>query len=294
MYDFLFLICTTEKSKFLSKFLKSVNNLKIKNRRIKLLIIENSIKKKHKSLIGKTLIKHIPFEYSLEKKIGIPFARNKALRLSKKIKARYLCFFDDDCEISKDWMEKIIEFKKKIKSEIVTGPQIPKQKNQYHSILSKSHYNFQKLRWAATNNVVIDKKILDKHNLEFSTKLVNIGGSDQLFFTQLNLKGFEIRWCSNAKVFENQNNLERNFKWFVKRSFRYGISSNLIYKEAYGSFKGSLFVILKFFYELLFFFNYFALVIINPKKNSLFSIMYLFRSIGSFLSLFGIKTKSYI
>ena len=45
MYDFLFLICTTEKSKFLSKFLKSVNNLKIKNRRIKLLIIENSIKK---------------------------------------------------------------------------------------------------------------------------------------------------------------------------------------------------------------------------------------------------------
>ena len=254
MYDFLFLICTTEKSKFLSKFLKSVNNLKIKNRRIKLLIIENSIKKKHKSLIGKTLIKHIPFEYSLEKKIGIPFARNKALRLSKKIKARYLCFFDDDCEISRDWMEKIIEFKKKIKSEIVTGPQIPKQKNQYHSILSKSPYNFQKLRWAATNNVVIDKKILDKHNIEFSTKLANIGGSDQLFFTQLNLKGFEIRWCSNAKVFENQNNLERNFKWFVKRSFRYGISSNLIYKEAYGSFKGSLFVILKFFYELLFFF----------------------------------------
>lgn len=294
MYDFLFLICTTEKSKFLSKFLKSVNNLKIKNRRIKLLIIENSIKKKHKSLIGKTLIKHIPFEYSLEKKIGIPFARNKALRLSKKIKARYLCFFDDDCEISRDWMEKIIEFKKKIKSEIVTGPQIPKQKNQYHSILSKSPYNFQKLRWAATNNVVIDKKILDKHNIEFSTKLANIGGSDQLFFTQLNLKGFEIRWCSNAKVFENQNNLERNFKWFVKRSFRYGISSNLIYKEAYGSFKGSLFVFLKFFYELLFFFNYFALVIINPKKNSLFSIMYLFRSIGSFLSLFGIKTKSYI
>ena len=294
MYDFLFLICTTEKSKFLSKFLKSVNNLKIKNRRIKLLIIENSIKKKHKSLIGKTLIKHIPFEYSLEKKIGIPFARNKALRLSKKIKARYLCFFDDDCEISRDWMEKIIEFKKKIKSEIVTGPQIPKQKNQYHSILSKSPYNFQKLRWAATNNVVIDKKILDRHNIEFSTKLANIGGSDQLFFTQLNLKGFEIRWCSNAKVFENQNNLERNFKWFVKRSFRYGISSNLIYKEAYGSFKGSLFVFLKFFYELLFFFNYFALVIINPKKNSLFSIMYLFRSIGSFLSLFGIKTKSYI
>ena len=262
--------------------------------RIKLLIIENSIKKKHESLIGKTLIKHIPFEYSLEKKIGIPFARNKALRLSKKIKARYLCFFDDDCEISRDWMEKIIEFKKKIKSEIVTGPQIPKQKNQYHSILSKSPYNFQKLRWAATNNVVIDKKILDRHNIEFSTKLANIGGSDQLFFTQLNLKGFEIRWCSNAKVFENQNNLERNFKWFIKRSFRYGISSNLIYKEAYGSFKGSLFVFLKFFYELLFFFNYFALVIINPKKNSLFSIMYLFRSIGSFLSLFGIKTKSYI
>ena len=152
----------------------------------------------------------------------------------------------------------------------------------------------EKLQWAATNNVILKQEIIKKEKIKFNEKLANLGGSDQLFFTQLNLKGFEIRWCSNAKVFENQNNLERNFKWFIQRSFRYGISSNLIYKEAYGSFKGSLFVILKFFYELLFFFNYFALVIINPKKNSLFSIMYLFRSIGSFLSLFGIKTKSYI
>ena len=114
MYDFLFLICTTEKSKFLSKFLKSVNNLKIKNRRIKLLIIENSIKKKHKSLIGKTLIKHIPFEYSLEKKIGIPFARNKALRLSKKIKLAIYVFLMMIVRLVEIGWKKLLSLKKKL------------------------------------------------------------------------------------------------------------------------------------------------------------------------------------
>ena len=64
MYDFLFLICTTEKSKFLSKFLKSVNNLKIKNRRIKLLIIENSIKNEKIADAGKKLFKKSRYKYT--------------------------------------------------------------------------------------------------------------------------------------------------------------------------------------------------------------------------------------
>ena len=101
-------------------------------------------------------------------------------------------------EISKNWLKEIVKFKKQVKSDIIAGPQISKQKNLYHSILSNSAKNFQKITWAATNNVVVDKKILDKQNLRFSTKLLNIGGSDQLFFTKLNLKGFKIRWCSKG------------------------------------------------------------------------------------------------
>ena len=48
MYDYIFLVCAREKSIFFDRFLKSINNLKL-NKKIKLVIVENS-KKKHSTI----------------------------------------------------------------------------------------------------------------------------------------------------------------------------------------------------------------------------------------------------
>ena len=45
MYDYIFLVCAREKSIFFDRFLKSINNLKLNKKKIKLVIVENSKKK---------------------------------------------------------------------------------------------------------------------------------------------------------------------------------------------------------------------------------------------------------
>lgn len=44
----------------------------------------------------------LPIRYILEKKQGVPFARNKALKVCK---TKYLGFIDDDCVAKKDWVK---------------------------------------------------------------------------------------------------------------------------------------------------------------------------------------------
>ena len=168
MYDYIFLVCAREKSIFFDRFLKSINNLKLNKKKIKLVIVENSKKKTLYNKIRQKLKKDISFIYELEKKIGIPYARNKAIRISKRFNTKYICFFDDDCEINKNWLIEIEKFKKKFKTDIITGPQIPKVKNLFSLLLMRKAKNGEKLQWAATNNVILKREIIKKEKIKFS------------------------------------------------------------------------------------------------------------------------------
>ena len=45
MYDYIFLVCTREKPIFFDRFVKSINNLRLNKKKIKLIVVENSKKK---------------------------------------------------------------------------------------------------------------------------------------------------------------------------------------------------------------------------------------------------------
>ena len=164
MYDIIFLVCTKKKSLYFKNFLKSFSKLNFSNKKIKLIIVENSINKTHTNCIEKYLKKNISFHYCTENKIGIPFARNKALQISGRYKTKYICFFDDDCEIDKNWINKFYRYRHKNKIDILTGPQIPKTNNDFLKLLSRNKKNENKINWAATNNVILDRILLKKKN----------------------------------------------------------------------------------------------------------------------------------
>ena len=294
MYDYIFLVCAREKSIFFDRFLKSINNLKLNKKKIKLVIVENSKKKTLYNKIRQKLKKDISFIYEIEKKIGIPYARNKAIRISKRFNTKYICFFDDDCEINKNWLIEIEKFKKKFKTDIITGPQIPKVKNLFLLLLMRKAKDGEKLQWAATNNVILKQEIIKKEKIKFYEKLANLGGSDQLFFMMLNERGYKIKWCKDAKVYENIILKKKKLVWFIKRNFRYGISSKIIYLYTYGYLKGFRKLFLKFFYELFLSAIYFLSMPFKLKLYFLKFSMYISRSIGTFLGIFGFKTSKYI
>ena len=69
-------------------------------------------------------LKKINFNIIYEKKIGISYVRNKCLNYLINTKFDYYCFIDDDCLIKKNYLINHLNFIKKNKCNIVTGPQI--------------------------------------------------------------------------------------------------------------------------------------------------------------------------
>ena len=293
--NILICICTYKRNSILNKCLMSFNKAIIPfDFNIKFLIIDNTINGNAKSIISKIKKKfNYKIYYVNEKKRGIVYARNKCLGEVKKINCDYFSFLDDDCEIDQKWF---VNFKKTIntyKVKIITGPQIHKGngkiKNNLEIIFEKKINNEKKfVNWAATNNVILSKKILLNSNLKFDINLNKFGmGEDQLFFLQLNKKGYKILWNKEIKVYEKKHSHRSTMKWVVDRSFRLGILGNYIDKKIYGSIIGNLLNYLKSIYYL-----FLSIFIALQPFQQLYTyklISFIYRSLGRILGPFLFK-----
>ena len=288
-------ICTYKRNNILNECLMSFNKAVIPfNFNIKFLIIDNTVNGNAKNIINKVKKKfNHKIYYINEKKRGIVHARNKCLDQVRKINCDYFLFLDDDCEIDSKWF---INFKKIIninRVKIVTGPQIHKNdikiNNNLEIIFEKKINNDKKfVNWAATNNVIINKKVLLSSNLKFDINLNKFGmGEDQLFFLQLNKKGHQILWNKEIKVYEKKHSHRTTTKWVSDRSFRLGVLGNYIDKKIYGPIIGNIINYLKVIYYLLLS----ILTALYPfqKLYSFKLINFTYRSLGRMLSPFLFK-----
>ena len=211
----------------------------------------------------------------------------------KKINCDYFLFLDDDCEIDSRWF---VNFKKIINKhnvKIITGPQIHKKNGRINKNLEiifekKINDNNKFVNWAATNNVILSKKVLLSSNLKFDIRLNKFGmGEDQLFFLQLNKKGHKILWNKEIKVYEKKHSHRSTMKWVTERSFRLGILGNYIDKKIYGSIVGNIVNYIKSIYYLLLL----ILTALYPfqKLYSYKLTSFIFRSFGRILSPFLFK-----
>ena len=288
-------ICTYKRNYILNKCLISFNKVVIPfNFDIEFLIIDNTINGNAKKIIKQVRKK---FKYKIyyfnEKKRGIVNARNKCLSEVKKINCNYFSFLDDDCEIDVKWFVNFKKIINKHKVQIVTGPQIHKGNEKINNNLGiifekKINNNKKFVNWAATNNVILSKKIILSSNLKFDVNLNKFGmGEDQLFFLQLNKKGHQILWNKEIKVYEKKHSHRSTMKWVTDRSFRLGILGNYIDKKIYGSIIGNIVNYIKSIYYLLLS----ILIAMNPfqKLYTYKLISFIYRSFGRMLSPFLFK-----
>jgi len=250
-------ICTYNRNLQLKKCIESFKKAFIPtNLEIKFLIIDNSINNHSFKLIN-ILKKKIKFSISYfnEPKRGIVYARNKALKESKKIKSDFTAFFDDDCVIDKFWFKNIKKLLNKFP--IITGPQIYKKSRTNEENLSiffekKYKTKLQTVDWAATNNVIIKSNILKYSKLKFDFNLNKFSmGEDQLFFKKLNKMGYKIIWSKDLKVYEEYHKKRSNITEVLQRSYRLGVLGHYIDKQIYGNFIGLILNYFKSFYFLI-------------------------------------------
>jgi hypothetical protein len=284
-------ICCRNVSKDLVNLLNSLDKLIIPhNFKIEAIIVINNKNKKYKNSLK---FKRLKISFFYELKVGIPSARNKCLKVIKNKKFKYGSFLDDDCIVDKDWLVNHLNLLEENKNiDIVTGPQFSKSNKLFHKIIMPNYHHKQYLKWAATNNVIFKKKIINSQ-LKFDESLNIIGGSDQLFFKKLNKKGFNILWNSKSIVFEKKYSSRDKFRWFLKRCLRYGSSGVIIDKAVYGLILGNILSSSKILYLIILPVIKIYDIFFNFKKFVLFFLMSYTKALGRMMGILGIYVYDY-
>tara|TARA_Y100001958_G_C21219273_1_gene544642 strand:- start:182 stop:1072 length:891 start_codon:yes stop_codon:yes gene_type:complete len=289
-----FYVCV---SKFTNKTVKCINSIINQSdiHKIQIYIIYNSFDFEIKKYFLKKFKskRNVKINILIEKKRGIPFARNRCLKVIRATKNDFSCFVDDDCELSKVWLKNMLKFYEITKSDVITGPQISKSQNIYEVVLERSIKNFTRVKWAATNNVFMKSNIIKKTKINFDIQLSNLGGEDQVFFYKLHNKGISITWNEDSKVYEYRDQNKTNLFWFIKRNIRYGSSSKILYLKIFKPLKAYIYIFLKLFSEILRFLIFTLLIPLSFKRHTLASFQYIIRATGTFLSLFNFKFNEY-
>ena len=290
-------ICFSKKNeKFHHRVLNNLNELEIpQGKKIFFYLIVNENIRNIYDLSKKILKKEINRKILYSPKKNIPASRNVFINNIKKKKIKFIGFLDDDCKFDKKWLFKMHQFIKKNDCDIVGGPQIhetrDKKYKDYYNFLEPKYKDKKKIRWAATNNCFFKKRFLERTGVIFDERLRNIGGSDQLFFQELNRLGLLILWNKNSKVYEYSQSNRENLWWFLRRNFRYGNSGLMIDTKLNGKLIGTLISIPKIFILLIF--SILSFLNVFKSKNFILSLFYLSRMAGRCASLLRIKINKY-
>lgn len=194
-------------------------------------IIENHTEKELTTLI-ETASKAIEptVSHHWEPRIGIPIARNTALEVARKNDATHIIFIDDDEWVDPQWLTNLwnayLQFDE---NSIIQGAVISsiktKKKPHLHSHFQRPIKSTgERLETGATNNVIIQLKALEDHDLIFDESRPLAGGTDSKLFSKAHRLGIPIWYCAEAVVYEDIPDERVTVSWLGKRHFRIGLT----------------------------------------------------------------------
>ncbi len=169
--------------------------------------------------------------YVVEKRRGIPFARNAALAVALS-DSDFIVFIDDDEAPESDWLAEMLRVQLYYRADVVTGPCLPRYVEPPPRWISEGGFHDRPrhptgtLRHMAfTHNVLVCTAVFDSLDRYFDESMALNGGDDEEFFARVFAAGFRIIWADNAIVYESVPASRSTVRWLLQRSFRVGTSS---------------------------------------------------------------------
>lgn len=205
----------------------------------RVIVVDNSFKGSAKKIIA-DFKNNFKIEYSLEKKHGEAFARNKALKL---VKEDILVFIDDDCVADNNWLKNVVNFfQKHSKTDGLVG----KTENLLKKNVYANVYQCYYLRWLMENFTKInqaqpltkEKSFFDTKNVAFRKELVKdfVFDSNVLFHSVNvdNVAGDFLIKKGNFYYYPQMKVYHQNwssFKELLTKNFYQGIADEWIYQN---------------------------------------------------------------
>ncbi|MBW1684364.1 MAG: glycosyltransferase [Deltaproteobacteria bacterium] len=172
-----------------------------------------------------------PLVYIVEKRRGIPQARNAALAASLA-HSHFLAFADDDEVPEPDWLAELLRVQHARNADAVAGPVLPRFEPGAARWLTRGglferprHATGARIDTAYTCNVLVRTAALAQMDALFDERLALSGGSDSEFFERFAASGRRIVWADTAVVHEWVPASRLSVRWLLARAFRVGCAS---------------------------------------------------------------------
>jgi succinoglycan biosynthesis protein ExoM len=225
-------ICTRERPKMLSALLQSLEHLRYpQGVEVTIDIIENHTQKNQTDIIQHASTSApVEVQHHWEPRLGIPIARNTALKIARESNATHIIFIDDDEHVAPQWLEQLwsmyLQFSSSsvIQGAILSSINTEKNKHLHRYFQRPIKTTGQNLRVCATNNVLIELDTLDQNQLQFDESRPLAGGTDSKLFRKAHKLGIPMIYCAEAIVYENVPEERVNLAWLGKRHFRVGLT----------------------------------------------------------------------
>jgi succinoglycan biosynthesis protein ExoM len=187
---------------------------------VTLLVVDNDAHGSGRTTVDAYRDRISGLQYVIEPRVGIPVARNRALREALASNADALCFIDDDEVPETNWLVNLVGEWRRSGAELVGGPvgvapvpatATPWQRLINASLASRSHRKYAGTAEAAasggrytivTNNWLCDLRWLAASGLRFDERLLLTGGSDTAFCRAATAVGCRRSWAPDATVHE--------------------------------------------------------------------------------------------
>jgi len=173
-----------------------------------------------------------PLVYRVEKRRGIPQARNAALVVAMG-RADFVAFLDDDEVPEPGWLAELLRVQGSHGADAVGGPVVPVFELPAPAWIERF---FERPRYrtgaclnvAYTHNVLVSTRALAGLGGLFDERLALMGSSDSELFQRFARRGHRIVWADRAQVREFVPPSRARLRWLLQRSFRVGTSSSFI------------------------------------------------------------------
>ena len=195
--------------------------------RVDVLVVDNDPAGTARSTLAGQLDR---IRYVCEARPGIAAARNRAL--AEAVAHDVLVFIDDDERPSSAWLRELLRTYSTSKSAAVAGPVESRAREAMHpwvaatGVFNRSHRNGldtgARVSMAASNNLLLDLRVVRRHELGFAEWLGMSGGEDTLFTRALTARGEAIVWCAEAVVTEELTPDRLTVRYVLRLCFSHG------------------------------------------------------------------------
>jgi len=226
-------VATCERPIGLAMLLGALEILEVPMRTaLQVVVVDNDPDGSAKAICDEISARHAyPLHYVVEKRRGIPFARNAALSVALS-DSDFVAFIDDDEIPESDWLAELLRVQVLYGADVVTGPCLPDYleppphwvvEGGFHEL--PRHATGTLRHMAFTHNALVHASVFSDLDHYFDESMALNGGDDEDFFSRVYAAGFRILWADDAIVRESIPSSRSTLRWLIQRGFRVGTSS---------------------------------------------------------------------